>query len=60
MIWQYYIGDALFVATLIAKNWRIYRIFYNKEFKQRVIITIITRMIVDQFNDMSDIQAMLQ
>ena len=34
--WQYYIGDTLFAAILIAKNWRIYRIFFNKELKQVV------------------------
>lgn len=34
--WQYFIGDVLFVATLVAKSWRIYRIFFNKKLKKTV------------------------
>ena len=42
--WQYYIGDTLFAATLIAKNWRIYRIFFNKELEQVVSSTTLKFM----------------
>lgn len=38
--WQYFIGDVLFVATLIAKSWRIYRIFFNKKLKKTVRVDL--------------------
>lgn len=34
--WMYYIGEAIFITTLIMKNWRIYRIFHNKQLRKIV------------------------
>ena len=35
-VWFYYLGEAIFLAITIAKNWRIYRIFNNKSLKMIV------------------------
>ena len=32
----YYIGEGVFLAALIMKNWRIYRLFHNKSMKRLV------------------------
>ena len=37
--WMYYLGEAIFITTLLLKNWRIYRIFYNKRLRNIVRFT---------------------
>ena len=37
--WMYYTGEAVFIATLVMKNWRIYRIFYNHRLRKIVILS---------------------
>ena len=32
-MWFYFLGEVIFLATLIVKNWRIYCIFNNKSLK---------------------------
>ena len=36
---MYYLGEAIFITVLLMKNWRIYRIFYNKRLRNIVRFT---------------------
>ena len=44
-MWLYFLGEAIFLATLIVKNWRIYCIFNNKSLKMIVSHTCILKAV---------------